>query len=452
MSEIKKTPMTGRERAKKFYDENKEKERLRKNEYYKQKRIAQGFPPPVPRAQKASVTQLLTEPTPPLDPKPKKTGASFRHKPKQSIEPENELMSSSELIPVKTIKEKRQSRVKGINIKQNLIEPEQSTSIDESKHFDEPQQISEPVLNEEISAFDKVVSLINNIPNETKGNIKFRVDSFKTIIKILKTPLYKDFIKLITSKPFNVIKSLKDAEFRGKKYASRSVLAYINCILFLLDKYPEIKISQSNKRLYKDQSEILNYIADEEDTDKKEKLAETGGLPSYDEYLNKVIETFGNESREYLITLLYKEIKARDNLVMKVVKTKVEAIDNDNYLIINEKPNAEVIINSFKTKKRHGVFDVKLSNSLTSLVRNYLKNNKIKYNQYLFNVKSLSVIVGRMNDKLGVKGYGAINVFRKMLQTDLDKSEASPEERLKLANELKHSMSTAKKSYVIKKK
>lgn len=451
MSEIKKTPMTGRERAKKFYDENKEKERLRKNEYYKQKRIAQGFPPPVPRAQKASVTQLQTEPTPPLDPKPKKTGASFRHKPKQSIEPENELMSSSELIPVKSIKEKRQSRVKGIKIKQKSIEPE-PTSIDGVEDIAEPEQNAEPVSNEETPAFEKVVSLINNIPNETKGNIKFRVDSFKTIIKILNTPLYKDFIKLITSKPFNVIKSLKEAEYRGKKYASRSILAYINCILFLLDKYPDIKISKANKRLYKDQSEILNYIADEQDTEKKERLAETGALPSYDEYLNKVIETFGDDSREYLITELYKEIKARDNLVLKVVKTRTEAIYDDNYLIINEKPNAEVIINSFKTKKRHGEFEVKLSPGLTSLVRNYLKNNKIKYNQHLFNTKSLSVIVGRMNDKLGVKGYGATNVFRKMLETDLDKSGASPEERLKLANELKHSMATAKKSYVIKKK
>jgi hypothetical protein len=39
-----------------------------------------------------------------------------------------------------------------------------------------------------------------------------------------------------------------------------------------------------------------------------------------------------------------------------------------------------------------------------------------------------------------------------MLQTDLDQSGASPEQRLQLANELKHSMATAKKSYVIKKK
>ena len=57
-----------------------------------------------------------------------------------------------------------------------------------------------------------------------------------------------------------------------------------------------------------------------------------------------------------------------------------------------------------------------------------------------------------MNKKLGVTGYGATNVFRKMLQTDLDNSGPSPEQRLKLADQLKHSMATAQKSYVIKKK
>ena len=80
----------------------------------------------------------------------------------------------------------------------------------------------------------------------------------------------------------------------------------------------------------------------------------------------------------------------------------------------------------------------------------YLKDNKISYNEYLFNSKSLSVIVGRTNKALGVTGYGAVNVFRKMLQTDLDNCGASPEQRLKLADELKHSMATAAKSYVIK--
>ena len=444
MSE-KKIPLTGAERAKRFYEKNKEKERLRKSEYYKQKRILAGLPPPVPRKAKEPIASLPTQPTPPSAPKPTTTGASLRHKPKQPIEPDNELMSSSEFIPVKSIKEKRQSRVKGITIKQAVIEPVPEPIV-------EPEQAVAVVPDDKIAALEKITILINSIPNQKKGNIKFKVDAFKTIIRILKTPLYKAFITKITSNPNIVIKSIKEAEYRGKKYATRSILAYFNCILFLLDQYPDIKIAKDKKRLYKDQSDILNYVADEEGDEKKQKLADIGGLPSYAEYTDKIIETFGKDGREFLITELYREIKARDNLVMKIIKSRNEAVDDGSYLIMSGGPQAEVLITGHKTNTRHGEFDIKLSTSLTSLIRKYLKINKIPYNDYLFNTKSLSVMVGRMNKKLNVIGYGATNVFRKMLQTDSDKGGASPDERLKLAKELKHSMATAAKSYVIKKK
>lgn len=41
-----KVPLSSKERTKRYYDKNPEKERLRKKEYYKQQRILQGFPPP----------------------------------------------------------------------------------------------------------------------------------------------------------------------------------------------------------------------------------------------------------------------------------------------------------------------------------------------------------------------------------------------------------------------
>lgn len=437
MSE-KKIPLSGTQRSKKFYDENTEKERLRKSEYYKQKRILAGFPEPIPRSQKQkqqTPRQPRNEPTiqPIILTQPATTTQPI-------ILPQSASTISTQTPPKKTY---------NTISTQTDFEPEPAF---EQTQIEEPEPVVVQKSKKGISAFDKVTSLIQNIPNETPGNIKFRVDSFKTIIRILQTPTYKAFINKITTKPLIVIKDIKEAEFRGKKYSKRSILAYFNCILFLLDKYPNIKISVKNKKLYKDQSSVMSLIADEEGDEKKQKLAEAGGLPSYDEYLKRVIETYGMDKQEYLIAELYKEIKARDDLILKVVKSKAEVIDDDNYLIITEKPNADVVINSFKTISKYGEFEVKLSPELTSLIRQYIKNNKIKYNEYLFKTKSLSVTVGRMNKKLGVIGYGATNVFRKMLETDLDNSGASPEQRLQLANELKHSMATAKKSYVIKKK
>ena len=78
----------------------------------------------------------------------------------------------------------------------------------------------------------------------------------------MKTPLYKAFIKKITKSPQLVIKSIKEAEYRpGVKYSTRSVLAYFNCILFLLDKYENIKITVAKKKLYKDQSSVMSFIS-----------------------------------------------------------------------------------------------------------------------------------------------------------------------------------------------
>ena len=165
MSEIKKIPLTGAQRSKKFYDQNKEKERLRKSEYYKQKRILAGLPPPVPRKAKEPIASLPTQPIPPSTPKPAITGASLRNKSTRPIEQDIELMSSSELIAVKSIKEKRQSRVRGIKIKQTINEPEPET---ETEPVIEEQPEPAVVSDNKISALDKIAILINNIPNETK--------------------------------------------------------------------------------------------------------------------------------------------------------------------------------------------------------------------------------------------------------------------------------------------
>ena len=63
------------------------------------------------------------------------------------------------------------------------------------------------------------------------------------------------FIKKITNSPKLVIKSLKEAEYKpGVKYAIRSVLAYFNCILYLLVKLIVFSIFFKNSK-----NQALNY-------------------------------------------------------------------------------------------------------------------------------------------------------------------------------------------------
>ena len=53
-----------------------------------------------------------------------------------------------------------------------------------------------------------------------------------------------------------------------------------------------------------------------------------------------------------------------------------------------------------------------------------------------------------MNKKMQINGMGAINLFRKMLTTDVHKNkESTIQDKLALAKKLKHSLKTAQTSY-----
>ena len=225
------------------------------------------------------------------------------------------------------------------------------------------------------------------------------------------------------------------------------MLIYVNTILYFLDNF-KTDIKPDKKQVYKNMSQILK--SDSSDDSQTKKLEIENNLPTFEEYEHKVIDTYGNHSREHLITQLYKATGARDDLFLQIIKNKSDAIGEKNYLVINNTPNAIVILNKYKTKKKYGIKEDQLSSKITDILKKYLKNNNLNYSDYLFNTKSLSLIVSRMNKKLGFQGFGAINIFRKMLTTQVHNNPASTtQEKLELANKLKHSLSTAKNTYHI---
>jgi hypothetical protein len=92
---------------------------------------------------------------------------------------------------------------------------------------------------------------------------------------------------------------------------------------------------------------------------------------------------------------------------------------------------------STATIKKYGVIEEKCSKGLSTLIRKYIIENSIKVGDYLFGDKKLSQYVSPNNLKVGVKG--GTNVFRHMKITDELKTIKSPEERIKLAESMKHS-------------
>jgi hypothetical protein len=413
------TALTANERAARFYEKNKER-------VLEKKRIAYA-------AKKAKNNQPIQQPIQPAV--------------------DNEMESISEFIPAKSAKEKRRSVIKGINIKQRVKEPEPVEEINEDQPTkgtnDAPQPKpvkknnkmsgnANPIMNE--------ISRIINTFNDNQDNKDFRIVQMKLIVKVSSAKNYSDFIAIINTKPNEVVNKLKNYEYRpGKKYKNSSLLIYINTILYFLDRH-ETGITPNKKELYQDQNQILKN--DSEEDSQQTKKANENKIPAFADYEKKVIETYGDKGKEYMITELYKDTGARDDLILKVVQNKNEVNGEHNFLVMNKSPNAIVILNKYKTIKKYGKKEDKMSVQVTNVLRDYLKNNKIGYGDYLFNNQGLSQIVSKMNKKMNFNGMGAINLFRKMLTTDVHKNkESTIQDKLALAKKLKHSLKTAKTSY-----
>ena len=79
------------------------------------------------------------------------------------------------------------------------------------------------------------------------------------------------------------------------------------------------------------------YISNE-NTQKKQQ-EET--VMSFSDYIDKVKETFGVNSKMFLLANLYKEIPIRDDFILKIVdtikKAETDAEEDVNYIVINKK-------------------------------------------------------------------------------------------------------------------
>jgi hypothetical protein len=293
-----------------------------------------------------------------------------------------------------------------------------------------------------IDPLERVIELINGF-DISDGNKIFRINNFKTIINILKPTDYDDFIFKLNKQPNKNIKLINNFDYKpGKKYAENTLISFYKNILFFLDKL-NITIKDEKKNKYLDQLELLGVVT----AHKNQLKNNTSQIPSFADYLKKCKETFGPSSREYLIALMYSEIKCRDDLQMILVRDPIKLSKEKNYIVVNDYPNANVIINNYKTSDKYGLYSVELSEELTILIKSYILEHKIENGQLFFNVKNISMIVSRMNEKLGVEGLGSINLFRKMIASDA--KDLPLKQQLNISKQLKHSFKTHTQNYIV---
>lgn len=219
----------------------------------------------------------------------------------------------------------------------------------------------------------------------------------------------------------------------GESYAINTKKSLFQMILYLIDNL-HLPITKTIKEHYKKQFEIYK-ISSSDETAKKQ--ANTTIIP-FDDYLEKIKDKFGVNSKEYVLSSLYKEVTLRDDFILKIVSSIKETQDKKkNYIIVPKRGNLNLIVYNYKTSKKYGEINVKLSTPLSKLIRNFIEVEKLKNNDYLFGNKHLTEFVGNMNSKIGVDG--SITVYRQMAVTDLINSEPSAEKKVELASAMKHS-------------
>ena len=291
---------------------------------------------------------------------------------------------------------------------------------------------------EELPVINIIENMINSLPDETDGNKLFRIKNFVSLVKIFNPTSYKKFLKQLR-KPVNSIKQIKSFEYKpNQKYATNTLIALYKAILYFFNKF-NLKLKLKEK--YEDQIQMADAIALLEL--KKNNVA---SIPTFQQYLQAVLNEYGLHSREYLITKLYQEAKCRDDFQLIIVNDKSILDELANYLVLGKTTN--IVLNNYKTFDKYGKIDVVLSDNLTHLLYKFIENNQLQLGDNLFNTSHISMIVSRMNNKLGFKGHGAINLFRKMLASDA--SNLPLEDQLKLAKDMCHSFKVTNSNYVIK--
>jgi len=223
----------------------------------------------------------------------------------------------------------------------------------------------------------------------------------------------------------------------GTPYSLNTKKSLFQMILYIIDNL-KLPIKELVKGYYVNQFEIMKLNSIDENIVEQDTI-----IISFTDYLKKIKEHFGEESKEYILSLLYYEATLRDDFILKIVPSiKDTKDDEENFIIIpkKEKENLTLVINHYKTSMIYGVIKIKLSIGLSRKIRKYIQVEKLYMNDYLFGNKNLSTFVQKMNKEIDIKG--GLLLYRKMKISEMYKKydgNPSAEERIKLANLMLHS-------------
>ena len=229
----------------------------------------------------------------------------------------------------------------------------------------------------------------------------------------------------------------------GTPYSLNSKKAFAQCIVKLITIL-NIPISEALKQKYVVLMQEYG-IKSKEQTEARQENPEYAVMP-YTEYKDKINQVFPANSKQRLLASLYDEVTCRDNYGgIQIIKSvsEVDKASKQNYIVVpkSNKQKCTVIIQSYKTEKRYGTINEKVSAELSKQIRQYMTANDLTYGKALFDKDKLSDFICDMNRKIGINiGQGGVNYIRQSKISEmLDKQVLSEKGRLELAIKMRHS-------------
>jgi len=266
------------------------------------------------------------------------------------------------------------------------------------------------------------------------------VQDARTLLRILNVNEFNNVLK----SPTDVIKAIDDAKQvagkdKGNPYSLNSKKGIAQFILVAIDNG---WIGQSLKTTL--HQPYFNYY-ESLDFQSREKSKEIQEYHDIDDYVQRIKAKFGENSKEFIVAMLYKESPRRDDFKLKIIDDVSQAIDpKENYLIspsntLTERTVCKTVINSHKTAGHFDPLVQNLSPYLSHLIRMYCFVNNLDYGNYLFNNKNLSPFVSKMSKAVGLEGI-TINTLRHMAITKFLSTNPTMAERQALAYSMGHSL------------